>query len=364
MDYLNRIIISCDSLAYNHEQLQKQNSNVKVCHVIKSNAFGHGIEEISTLVDKYGSPFIIVDSVYEADRIRKLVKTQILVLGSTPSHDFEYNNKYSYAVFDLDLIRALNRAETDVHIFVDTGMCREGIQLKDLRDFVRRIKAFKNISIKGLCSHFADADNPVSFSFTQKQLDAYKSALSIVSSEGIVPQWRHISGSAGMIKVMDPVFNMVRIGISTFGINPLSKEDKQYHEVTLKLVLKFISTLVLLKNIRRGAKIGYNGTFVAKKDMKIGIIPVGYYHGLDRRLSNCGCVIISDTICPIIGRVSMNMTIIDCSSLKTCKLGDQVTIISSNDRDPNNINNLSSMIGSIPHELLVRIPESLPRIIA
>ncbi len=364
---LNKISVSKSALLANHQKIQALHQEAKVCPVLKSNAYGHGLKETATIFDAMGSPFLIVDSLFEAYELYKLkVKTPVLIMGYTAPENFKVKKlPFEIAVFDLDLAKILNRyqARCSVHIFVDTGMNREGVKIADLPQFLAEIKKLRNLKATGLCSHFADADNPSSLEFTKQQIETFKKALEIMQEFGIDPKWRHISASGGAFKVKDKAFNMLRVGLAHYGINPLAQNDADKNKIALKPALEFSSTLVQIKKISKGDLVGYNCTFQAKKDMTIGLLPAGYYEGVHRGLSNLGCVKIRNIYCPIIGRVSMNMTSVDISKLKNPKIGEKVIIYSSKITDKNNLLENAKLIKVIPYELLVNLAESVKRVV-
>lgn len=363
--HLNKILINQTTLRYNHEVLQDFHPEAKIVPVLKSNAYGHGLKVVAPIFDSLNPTFLTVDSLYEAYELAKLkVKSQVLILGYTHPDNFSVKQlPFHITVFDLKVARSLNKYQRNckVHIFVDTGMSREGIPLNELKNFIQEIKKMTNLHVLGLASHFADADNPRDDSFTQKQLANYKKALHILEEEGISPEYRHISASGGAFKVKDGTFNMIRAGLASYGINPLATSDPSHDKLDLKPVLRFSSTLAQIKTVSKGDRIGYNGTFTTKESMKIGLLPLGYYEGVDRRLSNKGSVLVNRTVCPILGRVSMNMTTIDISNVKSPKVGDEVTIYSDGQSDANNLVNVAKTAGTIPYELLVHLAESIRR---
>jgi alanine racemase len=363
--HLNKIFVIELALRHNHQTLQNFHPEAKIVPVLKSNAYGHGLTLVAPIFDDLNPTFLTVDSLYEAYELVKLkVKSQILILGYTHPDNFSVKRlPFHITVFDLEVARSLNiyQRNCKVHIFVDTGMCREGIPLNELRNFIQEIKKMTNLEIVGLASHFADADNPSDDSFAQKQLANYKKALQILEEEGITPQYRHISASAGAFKIKDGTCNMIRAGLASYGINPLETSDLSHNQLSLKPALLFTSTLAQIKTVSNGDRIGYNGTFIVKESMKIGLLPLGYYEGVDRRLSNKGSVLINGTVCPILGRVSMNMTTVDLSDVKNPKVGDEVIIYSDNQSDVNSLINSAKTAGSIPYELVVHLAESVRR---
>lgn len=363
--YLNKIIVNQSAIEYNHNVLQHFHLEADIVPVLKSNAYGHGLKTVAPIFDNLNPTFLAVDSLYEAYELSKIkVKTRILILGYTHPDNFSVKKlPFHITVFDLEVARSLNKYQKNckVHIFVDTGMCREGVRLNELKNFVREIKKMPNLDIVGLASHLADADNPATNSFTQKQIINYKKALQVLKEEGVEPQYRHISASGGAFKTKDKTFNMIRAGLASYGINPLETSDPHHNQLVLKPALRFTSTLVQIKTVSKGNRIGYNGTFRVKENIKTGLLPLGYYEGVDRRLSNKGSVLVNGTICPIVGRVSMNMTTVDISNVKNPKVGDEAVIYSDNDFSANSLTSAAKTAGTIPYELLVHLAESVRR---
>ncbi len=363
--HLNKILVSASALQHNHRALQSAHPEAKICPVLKSNAYGHGFSTVAPVFDTLGAPFLIVDSLYEAYELQKLkVKTPILILGYTHPDNFKVKRlPFHYAVFDLAVAETLNQYQPgcSVHIFVDTGMSREGITLAELPNFLQALKKLTRLKVVGLASHLADADNPTFTDFTQLQLANFKTALTCMLQAGFDPQWRHLCNSPGSFKIIDPICNMVRAGLSSYGLNPLDLADSAHKNLTLRPALKFISTLGQIKQLSKEAKVGYGGTFTTLKNMTVGLVPAGYYDGVDRRLSNNGVFRIRGLTCPIIGRVSMNMTTIDVSSIPNPQVGDEVEIYSDELSAPNNLASAAATAGTIHYELLVHLAESVKR---
>ena len=289
---LNLIEISKANLIHNYKFLTSL-KKIRIAPVIKSNGYGHGIINIAQILEQGCAdshvPFFCVDSLYEAYELLKAkIKTQILIMGYTDPENFRVKKlPFSFAVFDLETARILNKYQPNckVHIFVDTGMNREGVPLNDLANFLQEIKKLSNIKIEGLMSHLASADDA-------------KDALNNIQ----------------------------------------------------------------IKILKANERVGYGGTFLAKKEIIIGILPIGYYDGLDRRLSNKGYVKIDNIFCKIIGKVSMNITTIDISKVKNPYIGQEVIVYSSNPQDKNSISNNAKICNTIPYELLVNLASSTRRI--
>jgi alanine racemase len=358
--HLNKIIINEQALIDNHQTLKQLHPQTQVAPVLKSNAYGHGLTTVAPIFGQLQPPFLIVDSLYEAYELYKQnIKTPILIIGYTDPRNYAIKPlPFHYSIFDLKTAQALNKHQPgcNIHVFVDTGMSREGVQLKDLDHFIIELQKLKNLKIEGLASHFADADNSTDLSFTKKQLDSYHQALQILNNYDINPKWRHISASAGAFSTKNTTFNLIRAGIASYGISPFKKQLPQ-----LTPALIFQSTLIQIKQLQKDDLVSYGLTYRAPKKMTIGILPAGYNEGVDRRLSSKGVVKIGDNYCPIVGRVCMNLTIIDLSKIKSPQVGDKVEIYSSNKNSKNSIFHQARTAQTIPYEILTSLDDSIHR---
>ena len=360
---LNIIELSRQNLEQNYQYLASLHQNLKVAPVLKSNAYGHGLKEIGKMVDGQNPPFICVDSLYEAYILQKEgIKSQILIMGYIDSRSLIRKKlPFSYAIFGLDQAKALNKFQpgAKVHIFFDTGMHREGVPLDDLNQFLKDLSQFKNLEIEGIMSHLAATSADLEKLWVT-QVKNFKKGLDIIRKNGIYPKWVHIGASGAILnqKLRDQIgecSNVVRTGKAFYGI---TLGDTK---VEVKPILALKSKIYQVKKIKKGAAVGYDGSFIAKKDMTIATLPLGYFDGVDRRLSNKGAVLVEGVECPIIGRVSMNITTIDISQVENPKVGMEAVVISSNPTDPNSIENFATISQTIPHDLLVHLAESTRR---
>ena len=370
---LNLITISKNRLINNYQELSRVNPGIKIAPVLKSNAYGHGIRLVGEILDEVDAPFLCVDSLYEAFQLRSKtdVKTPILIMGYIHPKSLSVKKlPFSFAVYDLDHARALNEYQigAKVHVFVDTGMHREGVSMEKLKDFLKELKGLKNIKVEGLMSHLAEPAKPESAP-TKTQLSNFQKAKQMLLASGLNPAWFHLGGTYGLLNKLTVDCNLVRVGRAVYGIDD---HDSKTLGLNLKPVLKHTSTIVQIKEIKKGDRIGYSGTFVANSDMVIGILPLGYNDGVDRRLSNKGVVgVESDegvggkrmVICPIIGLVSMNVTTIDLSNVKNAVLGQEAVVFSQNEEDSNSVVNASKAGEILPHEMLIHIAESTKRVV-
>lgn len=360
---LNRIEISKSALKNNFLFLSSINKNARIAPVLKSNAYGHGIGLIAKELDTYHLPFFCVDSLYEAYELLKIgTETSILVMGSFDPNSLRTKRlPFSFAVFTKEQLISINKyqPQAKIHVFVDTGMHREGVLVNELKDFLSFIKSETDLAVEGLMSHLAMSENPQDKNI-QKQIKMFKEAQEITKFLKFAPKWIHWANSSGILNSNtygDTLGNISRTGLALYGIDPAGKNDN------LKPLLKLITHIVEIKEIPKNDFIGYNFAFKSKKKMKIAVLPLGYHDGVDRRLSNLGYVQINKRYCPIVGNVSMNITTIDVSDIKNAHLGQEVLVYSDNAADKNSIKNAAKLEKTIPYELLVHLDSSIKRIL-
>jgi alanine racemase len=360
---LNTIEVSADRLKKNYLYLSSLDPSIKIAPVVKSNAYGHGLSLLAKLLDKLNAPLLCVDSLYEAYELMKAgVKTKILVMGFIHPTSFQTKKlPFSFTVFEKKQIQAIakHQPHASIHLFVDTGMHREGIALDELPDLISYTLKKTPLEIEGLMSHFAFAQKPRN-PLTKKQVSAFKKAQSIVQASGISPRWSHLAASSGLLShkyFADGLGNLARVGKGFYGYI-----EHQPHKKLLP-ALTFNTRIAQIKFIEKGKSIGYDFTYTARKKIKIAILPVGYNDGVDRRLSNNGFVSIAGKYCPIIGRVSMNITTIDISRLPNPFIGQKVTIYSNNSNHKNSIVKTAAACQTIALDLLVNLNPTVKRVL-
>jgi len=327
MKVLNTIELSEKALKHNYKYYKKLHPESKVCPVLKSNAYGHGLIEIAKMCEKLSPPYLIVDSFYEAFELKKAgVKTPCLIIGYTLPENYKHMSFKNVAVtvLDLDTIKALGklRKRVKIHLKVDTGMHRQGVPIDKVDEALDLIRSYKKLELEGICTHLADADNQKS-NFTKDQVKKFKQICKKVDVK-----WKHISATAGAGIIFSKEFNMIRLGLGLYGDSPIEK-----YAGNLKPVMRFSSTIIDIKKLKKGESVSYGCTFTAKRDMKIGIVPAGYYEGVDRRLSNKGFMFYGNKKCRILGTVCMNLSIIDLTGIKGARKGASVDFIRGNVRE-------------------------------
>ena len=366
-----------ERLVNNLNEFRKLAPHGNVAPVLKSNAYGHGLLEIAYILENErnkngkninGIPFFIVDSYFEALALRSDgIKTPLLIIGYTrPEIIMESKLRdLSFMVGDLETLNILKKVShiVSIHLKIDTGMHRQGILPEEIDKAIIYIEAseYKYIRLDGLFSHLCDADNPDD-SFTDSQIHIWNRIVNKFKNKFISIKYFHLSATDGHRFSPDIDANVSRVGLGLYGL----LDGGQFRlSLNLKPVLEMKTMITNIKALKRGEFVGYGNTFQSDKDLNIATIPVGYYEGLDRRLSNIGHILVGpgQCACPIIGRVSMNISVIDISKMINVKIGTPVIVMSADSSKPNSIISMAKDCGTIPYEIAVHIPAQLKRIV-
>lgn len=369
------IEISKKALFHNINVFRKAvGKKVKIAAVIKANAYGHGLLEMTGLL-KGHVDVLAVDNIEEALIIRKIDKQiSILVLGYIPLPEvyLAIDNEISFVVYNIETLKQIvalkNNKLAKVHLKIETGLNRQGIRKDNLKKIVTYIiKNKNNIYLEGISTHFANIEDTLDSSYFKKQLTEFKNALDYLKKLGLKPPMIHTAASAGTLLYPETHFSMVRIGFGMYGWW-MSTETRvmlmaQKKNLILKPVMTWKSIVTQIKEIDVGEAVGYGLTWFASRKTKIAIIPIGYSDGYDRKLSNIGRVIVNGKYAPVIGRVAMNMIVIDITDVGNVRLEDEVALLGNMDGLKISADEIAKKIGTINYEVISRINPSLPRII-
>ena len=354
MEFFNTLLINKKDLIHNIKVLKEINKEKKICAMVKANAYGHGLENAVLSLKKYVDFFGVANST-EALLVRKLSKQKsILLCGAFSKESLKelILNDISLTVYNKTqlnlIIKQSKRLETKakIHLKINTGMNRLGIKKKGyFKELLKSIELNKDyIILEGIYSHFFASD--CSKALTEKQYYKFIEYLSIVKNkEGIII---HIENSAGYILKADKfnICNMARLGLSLYGYNPTDKY------LNLKRVLTLKSKIIDIQKVNKGEYIGYGNRYVANKKLKIGVLPIGYYDGLLRKL--CGYyVLVNNTPCKILS-VCMDMILIDVSKANA-KINDIVIIIGNENKSVVDANLMADVMNTICYEVLTNI---------
>jgi len=335
----------------------------EIAPVLKSNAYGHGLVGVASILDAGDLPFFVIDSYFEALQLRNEgIKTPLLVIGYTPTETIEQCNlsNVSFTISDTVQYKKLCASlknQRSFHLKIDTGMHRQGIHYNDLEELLVHASSIKNFYIEGVCTHLADADTHESH-VTKRQINLWNACSATVKK--ILPYVRyfHVSATAGARLSRDIQANVIRLGIGLYGIDPTHTFSDR-----LEPVLEMRTLISSIRVVQPNEIIGYNGTYTTDNEMIVATIPVGYYEGLDRRLSNKGFCSVNGSLCPIVGCISMNMTTIDVTHISNVSEGMAVTVFGTDSKAAHSIEHAAEICETIPYDLLVHIPQHLRRVI-
>ena len=365
--------ISKSRLLHNLNEFRKIAPCGNIAPVLKSNAYGHGLLEIAEILENNSKcnpqnkiPFFVVDSYFEAVALRSHgIRTPLLIIGYTRKETILSSKlqNISYTISSLEQLKQIESTNKhiSIHLKIDTGMHRQGILEEEIEQVSEILFNNPAIILHGICSHLCDSDN-LDTSFTEGQIHIWNRITKFFKNEFSSLKYLHLSATEGHKFTDDIDANVSRLGLGLYG---LADGNVFSPKLDLKPIMELKTIITSIKKIKHDDTVGYGNTFKTDHDMTIATIPVGYYEGLDRRLSNNGCVDVGDEhiICPIIGRVSMNITSIDISKVDNVKIGTPVTVISNNSSHENSIRAIALRITTIPYEVVVNIPESLKRVV-
>ncbi len=337
--------------------------SVKLMGVVKSNAYGHGLVGISELVTKYGADWIGVDSIVEGIKLREEgITAPILILGYTLPEMIAVaaDNNISITASHVATLKAIASEnisnKVKVHIKVDTGMHRQGFDEIEKDNLLELLKTLKDkIEIEGLFTHFASAKNPSFADYTKKQIKSFELWRTAFKDAGYTPI-AHASATAGTILFPEAHYDMVRVGIGLYGLWP-SKEVEAFasNKLTLQPILTWKTLIGETKNVSRGEKIGYDGTEMLSRDSVIAICPIGYWHGYPRALSSVGEVLVNNKKAKILGRISMDMIIIDITDCDEVTIGAEVVLIGTQGKAEISAERVAYLADASWYELVTRI---------
>jgi alanine racemase len=369
-DTHNLIEVSRSALLHNLDFFTDL-SGKSVIPVLKGNAYGHGIEQVATALRGKKLPYIAVDGYFEALRIREVSDQPVLIMGAILPENFahlKYDN-FTFVVQDEATVRALGKTgkHIKVHLECNTGMNRYGAKPDEAVTLARLILEHKSLELEGIMSHLADSDgdDPAT---VDTAVDEFDACVEAVRAAGGDPKILHVAQSAGSLKAKSQHANTVRLGIGLYGVNPFPKAHMLYAKLHAELrpALKLTSTITKINDLEKDDKVSYNYTFTAPKKMKIGVLPLGYYEGvwtLTRGVGKqAGDVKIGNEFTPIVGRVCMNLTMINLDGIDA-KVGDKVVVYSNDPNDRNSVGNIAHEYGLFNYTVLTVLSGDVRRIL-
>lgn len=368
--------VSLSTLRQNFRTVQQHvGKNVTVCAVVKADAYGHGAVECSVALEAEGAKWLGVTSLDEAIPLREAeIRSRILLmtgfwrgeeeeivgLGLTPT------------VWEPWQIESLNRASAKlgagrhpVHLKVDSGMGRLGVSVQALPRLLELLKAAEHLSLEGLSTHLASSE-VLDAPSAEEQLKSFDKARSLLRAAGVEPALVHVANTSAAISRRAAWNNMVRPGLALYGYYlPFQRAGREVSGSALKLSVKPVLTwktrILAIRDMEANQALGYGGTYVTKSPARIAVLPVGYADGLNRALSSGGRVIVRDHYAPIVGLISMDLTLIDVTGIAGVEVGDEVILLGSSDGLTVSAQEHADLAETIPYEILCAISKRVPR---
>ena len=374
-------------LKENLRNLAELTRPAQVCAVVKSEAYGHGMVPVAMALQDEDIWGVAVVSPAEGVKLREAgFQKPILVVGASFPEEMEeaIRHRITLAVYDVDQAREVSEAAGKcgqtalVHLKVDSGLSRLAVTTDEVLEYFREIRSLPGLEIEGVYSHLADAEG-LDQTYTLRQYRNFKNCLETLKTEGFEPKLRHIGASAAAMLLEHSRLDLVRVGISLYGYWP-SPETKILHygaandlnkrlqdgfldretafiKPLFKPALAYKCAVIQTKWLPLGVKVGYGCTYETQRKTRIAVLPVGYAEGYDRHLSNRGEVLVRGRRARVLGRICMNLTVVDITDIPDVERGDEV-VLWGGDLP---VEEVAGKIGTINYEVVTRIPITIPR---
>lgn len=380
MLHTSRIELSQSAYAKNFEFIQQTLSkNCRYSSVVKGNAYGHGIAQFVPMVEAFGVDHYSVFSAIEADEVLKAADNQptVMVMGmlDLPQLEWAIGHDVEFFVFDKDRLNHAQRIaqkmgkQAKIHLEIETGMNRTGIQEHELKEVLSFISKADSIAFNGLCTHYAGAESISNYYRVQQQIKKFDELQQRIYDAGLTPKLHHTACSAASIRYPETQMDLARIGILQYGFFPTREVLVDYqtkhemHEEPLKRIISWKSQLMDVRTVKKGEFVGYGTSFLANEDMTVGLIPIGYSNGFSRSLSNQGRVLVRGERVSVIGMVNMNMLSVDLTTVYGAEKGDEVVLIGKQGQQEISVASFGEFSDQVNYELLTRLPKDIPRMV-
>ncbi len=364
-----RAEVNLAHLRHNLRIMQRAARGAAVWAVLKADGYGHGAKAVARTLERAGANGICVALLEEGIELRQAgIQVPILIMGGHYGRAWGelLRHDLTPVVHDPSQLEALadevkfaGAEPLNVHLKIDTGMARLGIPPSEVSAVAKAFHRFPEVKLQGLMTHFACADSSDPES-TEQQLDLFDQVTLALRQEGIVPTLRHAANSAAILKTPRACLDVVRPGIALFGVQPIQGFCPE-----LRPVMRVRSEIVALRDLPAGAPVGYGATFVTARPTRIATVPVGYADGFSRALSNRGALLVRGKRAPVVGAVSMDMTMLDVTDIEGVRMADECVVLGAqkgtSGQDEITAEEMASTLGTIPWEVLTDISRRVPR---
>lgn len=366
--------VSLGTLRENFRVVQSHvGASVAICAVVKADGYGHGATECALALEAEGAPWLGVTDAAEGRALRSAgIWTRILLMtgiwrgeeDSIVAHNLTPTVWENWHIERLEKAARRQQAVLPVHLKVDTGMNRLGVSLTALSDLCDKLAACEHLRLEGVSTHFAAAE-VLDSEETPRQMRRFEEALAVLAERGLHPPLVHTGNSAAVSARPETWKTMVRPGILLYGYSlPTERGGKTTNESSLPLrpVLSWKTRILTVKDVAAGGAVGYMGTYLTKQRSRIAVLPVGYADGYPRLLSNRARIIVRGEYAPVVGRVSMDLTMVDVGHIPGVAVGDEVVLIGSNGEKCVDAVELARLCETVPYEILCGISQRVPRV--
>lgn len=375
---LQWVEIDSSALIHNLNQFCKLvEKKKKLLAIVKANAYGHGILEVSRIAVKVGVDWLGVSTLEEGLLLRQEgIHCPILVVGYIPLDGLEeaVARKLRLTVYNFETIEQLAKIcrhlqkKAFLHIKVETGTYRQGIRRENLLSFIKNVQEFPELVIEGISSHFSNIEDTTDHTYAKLQLEKFKKVLQMLIKNKVEIPVKHMSCTASAILFPKTFFDMIRIGIGMYGLWPsketfLSSLLQEHKSFVLKPVLSWKTKVSQIKKVPMGSFIGYGCTYRTSRQTLMAVLPIGYYDGYRRQLSNSSYVLIKGKRAPIRGRVCMNFVMVEITDIPGVNLEEEVILIGQDGEEFISADDLASLVGTINYEIVTGISAHVPRIV-
>ncbi len=374
MNQKSWIELSQSALRHNARAFLDLAGQADVMAVVKANGYGHGAIECARIFSAAGIKLFGVDALHEALTLQAGgIKKPITILGYIPLSSLAetVERGLSFVAYNPETFRALSRLKTKkkfyIHLPIETGLHRQGIRLEDLPGIIKLIKKDSRFVVQGMHTHFANIEDTKSRAYADKQIGEYKKAIRILKEHKIDPKYLHTAATAASILYSDTHFNLLRVGIGLYGLWPSDetrKSQKAKRKIKLEPVLTWKTMIAQVKQVKKGSTVSYGLTERVKRNSKIAVLPIGYYDGFDRTgMSKRAHVLIRGKRCKVIGRVCMNMCMVDVTDVPGVRVEDEVVLIGRSGSQQITAEDMGKLAGTINYEVVARLNPQIPKIL-
>lgn len=361
--------------------------DVELSAVVKSNAYGHGLLEIAGLAARHGADSFCVHALEEAVALRRAgFEQDILIMGHVPLARLEAVMRHDCRVvlYHLESARRLAEIASEerparVHLKIETGTHRQGVEGDDLRQLLGFLETAPSVSVEGVYTHFANIEDTTDHRYARRQSERFRRALRQIDDAGFRPAKRHAACSAAVVLFPETHFDMVRLGISQYGFWSSKETRLSYRNLArgrgdgeaaasaadgvLRPVMTWKTRISQVKRIPADAFVGYGCTYQTTRPTQLAVLPTGYADGYDRKLSNAGHALVRGRRAPVLGRICMNLTMVDVTDVPGVEVEDEVVLLGRQGEQEIAAERLASLVGTIPYEIVARIAADIPRLV-